>query len=344
MEIVNSITAELIKEFRVKAVAELEKARAQIEHDGYSGIETMYDTFTDLGSYTITYPGNIIITGNSRENSFVVPCKLPGDERISIVRLVEERVGNDQRNYVVCITNYGRVLKSLVNGWRAGFGWNVGSEEQNIKYIEHTPLPYKLPDWFIKAYKYIQTKHETGLQEIAKEFFEFAGKWKEFLTTHAEIDYEGLRIELENTRKEVECLEESENELFKENKVLKDTASKYEKTIKENIRLSCDNDTYKKYYRAMINFLNNNNVSCTRVCLENILPTFEEFTENRISIPKSEYNRYIEMEQELEEFRIYMKLKNKFVSGGIEQSRTMNTINSNVSLIQEIINEKANTI
>jgi len=205
----------------MKEMGELfSKMREQRDTMSLTGIEDMYNIEPVEG---ILYDPCVRIPGHG--GYYCSEYKLPKDEYV-IIKRTEHNMpihhNNTSMSSCVALTNYGRVLRTqpiIENRVFGGHSYHSPANDSQIHCATHgqspshilpiiklEPLPYKMPECFIKAYKfgmgmaspeYVVQSHgipdSSSLQELNKEFYLFAGKWKPHMTKHATLDIDTMR-------------------------------------------------------------------------------------------------------------------------------------------------------
>jgi len=181
---------------------------------------------------------------------------LPKDEYVIYKHETHKR--RDGNNHVRCtfnciaLTSYGRyfITKQVYGENPFGTMQYVGiySPDANRPVTKLEPLPYKIPTSILKALKlgmiisnipenYIhysdvfrgdihpnakKTILDTtaSLQELNKEFYLFAGKWKPHMTEHATLDVDTMRQTIIDNSHCIEELKGKEESLEEQNKSL----------------------------------------------------------------------------------------------------------------------------
>lgn len=277
--------------------------------------------------------------------------KLPQDETIVFTK---ETIDNGSQNspgskyYCIALTNYGRFIRTvgIIENRQFG-GYDTYSPDDKI--IKVTPLSYKLPKWFLNSFithnvlyadpntqnsiLYGGTKQHPNtlteslnnttntLQELNKEFYLFAGKWKPHMTEHATLDVDTMRKTIIDNAKSIEELKANEESLAQQNKILQGELKKIkeEKTAleKEKTKLL----PLEKYKEAVLEFMSKH-VNCKKYKSidSNIIDVFKQFHSDKVFMDSSVYNDVINSKEELNEYRIYKKVKGEMVSSGIDNS------------------------
>jgi hypothetical protein len=223
--------------------------------------------------------------------------------------------------------------------------------------IKIEPLSYKMPEYFIKAFNLgisIAGIHETSLhmnchggvnegviktlsdttsslQELNKEFYLFAGKWKPHMTAHATLDVDTLRQTIIDNTHSIEELKGERENLEQQNKSLQAELKelKLQKTIleKEKAKLL----PLEKYKEAVLEFMEdhypNEEVWDNDDTLDaDIIRIFSNWHTNKVFMDEWDYNDVIESKEELNEYRIYKKVKGEMVSSGMDNSNVARNV------------------
>jgi hypothetical protein len=334
----------------VKEMAELfSKMREQRDTMSLTGIEDMYNIEPVEG---VLYDPCVRIPGHG--GYYCSEYKLPKDEYVIIVRTGNERYNIHPHNPVyscVALTNYGRVFRTQPIFDNRGFCGNSyhspandsqihcvtnGESRQILPIIKLEPLSYKMPEFIIRAYKFgmgmaspaydVQSHgipDSSSLQELNKEFYLFAGKWKPHMTKHATLDIDTMRQTIiENTASIQELteknktLEEKNIALKAELKELKEQKDKLEKERNTLLPL-------QKYKEAVLEFMHGHYNADKRWFSKmdsSVIEFFKAFHSDKVFMNKWEYNNLMESKEELNEYRIYKKVKGEMVSNGMDNS------------------------
>jgi hypothetical protein len=324
-----------------------DKMKTQRDAFSMSGIEDMYDIPPVEGVIYEPYlkipkttaPGiyyhstKLIEYENEpyRNGYKIYGIKLPKNE--VIVYSGEYMKGEEGDYFVYCccaVTNYGRIIiqerKSCSRGHEErGWGRDVSVGNDSITVLD--PLPYKLPKWFLEVFKSgnsLHNIHSAGdsracaekttacLQQLSKEFYLFAGKWKPHMTDKAELDIEGMRERIVKNTEIIASLEEKNRKLEERSLELHlqniELISKVDTFTKiETITLK-NKEEMNKYKEVVIEFLEKN-VDKKIDKIHFTAAYFRKWAEDKVCLDKSEYNDVINNKKELKEYRIYKKVK-----------------------------------
>jgi regulator of replication initiation timing len=347
----------------IKEMAELfSKMREQRDTLSLQGIEDMY-TYTPIEG--VLYEPCVRIPGPG--GYYCSEYKLPNDEYIIITRSsshqhMSGQSYNGTTNKCIVLTNYGRcfIPKQIGGDQARGYSSHTPTNDNNqihcytngyssgiTPIIKVDPLPYKMPECFIKAFKLglsignihdsslhmdsgggihevvLKTLSDTSasLQELNKEFYLFAGKWKPHMTECATLDVDKMRqtiIEnaqsIEQLKANKESLEQQNKKLQAELKELKEQKATLEKEKTKLLPL-------EKYKDAVLEFMTTH-VKCKKYkpIDSNIIDVFKQFHSDKVFMESWVYNDVINSKDELNEYRIYKKVKGEMVSSGIDNS------------------------
>ena len=299
--------------------------------------------------------------------------KLPQDECIIFVK---EFVHNGSQNSpastyaCIAITNYGRFIRtSQISENRQFGGYNSWLPSATMTIIKLDPLSYKLPTWFLQSFIthdvlypdpnsqnsvfYPGTNQHPStltdslntttnvLQELNKEFYLFAGKWRLHMTEHATLDVNKMRQTIIDNTNSIEELKGKGESLEQQNKILQAELKelKQQKTIleKEKARLL----PLEKYKETVLEFMHdhytNEEVWDNDDTLDrDIIRIFSNWHTNKVFMDKWVYDDVIESKEELSEYRIYKKVKGEMVSSGMDNSN----VARNVLSIKTKMNKK----
>ena len=364
----------------MKEMAELfSKMRQQRDTLSLQGIEDMY-TYTPIEG--VLYEPCVRIPGPGG-HYYCSEYKLPKDEyviftRVSSKQHMSGQSYNGTTHGCTVLTNYGRCfftkhireyqcvyssyapttdnnqIHSYTNGYSSGV--------TPIKKVD--PLPYKMPEGFIKAFNMgisiagidgylhmdaggginegaikIISKATDSLQELNKEFYLFAGKWKPHMTEHATLDVDTMRQTIIDNAQSIEQLKANKESLAQQNKILQAelTAMKEQNTIleKEKAKLL----PLEKYKEAVLEFMDDH-INCKKPIDNNnyIIDVFKQFHSDKVFMEESVYDDVMDSKEELNEYRIYKKVKGEMVSNGMENSsvaRNVNSVAKNVRTIKK---------
>jgi hypothetical protein len=301
---------------------------------------------------------------------------LPKDEYVIYKReTYKPRDAREPRWTFNCIalTSHGRYfITKLVHGENPfGSYQYVGiySPDANRPVIKLEPLPYKIPTSILKAlnlgmsislipqdYIHCPQNHNpvvpvlktisdtsASLQELNKEFYLFAGKWKPHMTEHATLDVDTMRQTIIDNAHCIEELKGKEASLEEQNKILQAELKqlKEEKAAleKEKTKLL----PLEKYKDAVLEFMNEHYDGCKPwdhgdTLDSSIIEIFSDWHFGKVFMEESVYDDVMESKEELNEYRIYKKVKGEMVSSGVDNSG----VARNVRSIKKTINKPKN--
>jgi hypothetical protein len=349
------------------------KMREQRNNTSLEGIEDMYIIQPLEG---VIYEPCLSISGPEGKSNYAY-VKLPKDEYVIHSFRHHYVVSNHPHNgnayYCIILTNYGRLINTIpITSSRGPFDSNIadGSPTTLTKIETLKILPYKFPSWFyntfIKLNKSLLTFMGGGytcsnshsvypsgeslnklafdttisLQEIAKEFYLFAGKWKPHMTAHATLDVDTMRQTIidnthciEELKGKEKMLEEENKRLQAELKQLKEQKATLEKEKAKLMPL-------EKYKDAVLEFMEehytNEEVWDHDDTLDSsIIKIFSNWHSNKVFMDEWDYDDVMESKEELNEYRIYKKVKAEMVSSGMDNS----SVARNVRSIKKTINK-----
>jgi FtsZ-binding cell division protein ZapB len=273
----------------------------------------------------------------------------------------------------IVLTNYGRCFVTNQVSEGRDFPTNsfiqyngTYSPDNNRPVIKLEPLSYKIPASILRALKigmgisgiHITSLHcpntrgginerviktlsdtSTSLQELNKEFYLFAGKWQPHMTEHATLDIEKMRQTIIENTDSIQDLSGKNRELEEQNKKLQAELQelRQQKTSleKEKAKLL----PLEKYKEVVIDFMDNHydgdkqydhyDTSDT-----DIISIFSDWHTNKVFMDNWEYNDVMKSKEELNEYRIYKKVKGEIVSNGMDNS----DVARNVRSIKKTIN------
>jgi len=240
-----------------------------------------------------------------------------------------------------------------------------------IPIIPLEPLSYKLPKWFLHSFIthdvlyadpnsqnsvcYAGTKQHPNtlaeslnsttniLQELNKEFYQFAGKWQPHMSERATLDVDAMRqtiIEKSDCIQELSVknrsLETENASLQAELKELKEQKAALQK---EKVTLL----PLEKYKEAVIEFMEENYDGDEPYDISDddklTIEWFKEWHSDKVFVDESVYDDVMESKEELNEYRIYKKVKAEMVSSGMDNS----SVSRNVHSIKRTVNKIKST-
>lgn len=359
----------------VKEMAELfSKMREQQNTMAIDGIADMYSSTPIEG---VLYEPCVRIPSSHGGHYYCSEYKLPKDEYVIFVNKtscqVPQHVTGCSYGTVTCnhtciaLTNYGRCFlpKPIVTKYPSEYGsYSLTSDNNYIQMYEQgyarnvtpiiklDPFPYKIPkqlfDTFLLAFKLgnqslSASDTTSALQELNKEFYLFAGKWQPHMTEHVTLDVDSMRQTIiENTQTiqdlsgKNKTLEEQNASLQAELTLLKEQKAALEK---EKARLL----PMEKYKETVITFMDEHYTGGKPYDRDNIsdidiIKYFNDWHFNKVFMNEWEYDDVIESKEELQEYRIYKKVKGEMVSNGMDNSsvaRNVSSIKHNVKKLNK---------
>jgi hypothetical protein len=357
----------------VKELSELfRKMREQRDSIALKGIEEMY-SFIPLEG--IIYDPCVRIPGPGG-HYYCSEYKLPKDEYIifslqSSRQHISGQSYNGTTNKCIAITNYGRCFlpKQIGGDHCRGYSSYTPNNDNKIHNYQHgmsggitpiiqlDPLPYKLPEQFVKVFNLgicigqinndsihgdthggvhesiikIVSDTTTSLQELNKEFYLFAGKWKPHMTEHATLDIDKMRQTIIENSDSIQDLSGKKKDLEEQNKTLQAELNE----LKEQ-KVTLEKEKAKllpleKYKEVVLEFMNEHydgkNYKPTNTD-STIIELFENFHANKVFMDEWVYNDVMESKEELNEYRIYKKVKGDMVSTGMDKSNVAKNVRS----------------
>jgi len=237
--------------------------------------------------------------------------------------------------------------------------------------IKLEPLPYKIPASILRALKigmgisgiHITSLHclntrggihegviktlsdtTTSLQELNKEFYLFAGKWKPHMTEHATLDVDKMRQTIIDNTQSIEELKGKEEILEQQNKTLQEELKqlKEQNAILEKEKLKLL--PLEKYKEAVIDYMDNHYIGREPYDHDDTLDSdiiryFSNWHANKVFMDKCNYNDVMESKEELNEYRIYKKVKGEMVSSGMDNSDVARNVRSIKKTVNKITNK-----
>ena len=277
----------------------------------------------------------------------------------------------------IALTNYGRCF--LTNQVSEGRDFPTNSfiqyngtysPDNNRPVIKLEPLPYKIPASILRALKMgmgisgipitslhcpntrggvneavIKTLSDTttSLQELNKEFYNFAGKWKPHMTERATLDVDTMRQTIidnahciEELKGKEERIEQQNKNLQAELKQLKEEKANLEKEKAKLLLL-------EKYKDAVLEFMDEHYTRNERnerwlAHVEHddddkpidtdIIRYFSDWHTNKVFMDEWVYDDVMDSKEELNEYRIYKKVKGEMVSSGMDNSSVARNVRS----------------
>ena len=187
----------------------------------------------------------------------------------------------------------------------------------------------------------------NSLKELNKEFYLFAGKWQPHMTEHASLDIDKMRQTIIDNTDSIKDLSEKNRDIEDQNKKLQAELQelKKQKAVleKEKARLL----PLEKYKEVVIDFMDEHYDGDER-WLSNIehddddepldteiIKYFSDWHTNKVFMDDWVYDDVMESKEELNEYRIYKKVKGEMVSNGMDNS----SVARNVHHIKKGVNK-----
>jgi len=363
-----------------KEMAELfSKMREQRDTLSLEGIEDMY-TYTPVAGVLYEPCLRIPMSLGSRPGHYYWnDFALPKDEYVIYKHetTYQQQRGQswDAPTYkCIVLTTHGRCFLTNQISEGRDFATNsfiqyIGtySPDTNRSILKLEPLPYKIPASILRAFKIgmgisgipitslhcpntrggvnegvIKALSDTTitLQELNKEFYLFAGKWKPHMTEHATLDVDKMRQTIIDNTDYIQELSGKNRELEEQNKKLQAQLQELNEQKgsleKERAKLL----PLKKYKDAVIDFMDNHYDGDEPYDNDDTLDTdiikyFSQWHTNKVCMDEWVYDDVINSKEELNEYRIYKKIKGEMVSRGMDNSH----VARNVSSIKKTINK-----
>jgi hypothetical protein len=344
-----------------KEMSELfSKMREQRDTMSLQGIEDMY-TYKPVEG--VLYEPCVRIpltlgprTGHYYWNEFT----LPKDEYVIFIKELRSQHDRNPPIYnCIVLTNYGRCFTTKEVRQENNFPSNDFANyhgsylpNKNITIIKLDPLPYKLPTHFFKIFLLAfkigdnQTVSDTTtfLQELNKEFYLFAGKWQPHMTQHANLDIDLMRKTISENKHSIEELKNKEESLEIQNKrlLVELNELKNQKAVleKEKAKLL----PLEKYKEALLEFMENHYIGNEPwdhddTLDKDIIEYFSNWHNDKVFMDQYEYNDVMNSKEELNEYRIYKKVKGEMVSSGLDNSSVARNVRSIKKSVKDINNK-----
>ena len=269
--------------------------------------------------------------------------------------------------YCFALTNYGRLINTMpITSSRGPFDSSLSDNSPTkLTIIENLEiLPYKMPSQYYNVFKKLHDKlslflggggyttsnsHSscpshtdlnkialdttTSIQELNKEFYLFAGKWQPHMTKHATLDVDKMRQTIIENTYSIQDLSGKNRELEEQNKRLQAELQE----LKEQ-KASLEKEKAKllpleKYKDAVIDFMDNHYHGDKPYDHDDTLDTdiikyYSDWHTNKVFMDKWVYNDVINSKEELNEYRIYKKVKGEMVSNGMDNSNVARNVRS----------------
>jgi len=267
----------------------------------------------------------------------------------------------------IALTNYGRCFLTNQVSEGRDFPTNsfiqyngTYSPDNNRPVIKLEPLSYKIPVSILRALKigmgisgiHITSLHcpntrggvnegviktlsdtTTSLQELNKEFYLFAGKWQPHMTENATLDIDKMRQTIIENTNSIQDLSGKNRELEQQNKKLEAELQELKEQKasleKEKARLL----PLEKYKEVVIDFMDNHYGGNEPYDHDDTLDTdiikyFSDWHSNKVFMDQWLYDDVMESKEELNEYRIYKKVKGEMVSNGMDNSSVARNVRS----------------
>ena len=332
----------------VKEMSELFcKMREQRDTMSLQGIEDMY-TYKPVEGVLYKPCVRIPLTvGPLKGDYYWNDFTLPKDEYVIFIKETKMYIlGPPHYHTYTCtvLTNYGRcfttkqIQEATNNHIRYPGSYN--SRNDNIPIIKLDPLPHKIPANFFKIfllgfnigtipidslhatdgnrYRALQILSDTttSLQELNKEFYLFAGKWQPHMTQHATLDVDTMRQTILENTNSIQDLSEKNKELEEQNKKLQEELQE----LKEQ-KASLEKEKaillpLEKYKDAVIDFMENHYIGNEPwdhddTSDKDIIEYFSNWHNDKVFMDQYEYDDFMNQQEELNEYRIYKKVKGR---------------------------------
>jgi len=332
----------------VKEMAELfNKMREQRDIISLQGIEEMYSIQPLEGIIYEPYLKIPMSLGPRKGHYYSTDFILPKDEYLVFKNETTHQSQNGQSwcapvYNCIALTNYGRcfltkqVIEQREFPTNSFMGYNTYTPDTVIKL---DPIPYKIPkqifDTFLLAFKLghsvypnihlgLLSDATSSLQELNKEFYLFAGKWKPYITEHATLDVDTMRQTIIENMQSIQQLKANEENLEEQNKSLQ---AELKQLKEQKAALEKEKDKVlplEKYKTAVLEFMHDHydgdepydSSDSEHLTVE----WFNDWHANKVFMEQWEYDDVMESKEELNEYRIYKKVKGEMVSSGMDNS------------------------
>lgn len=344
------------------------KMRGQRDVMSLEGIQDMYDYKAIEG---VLYEPCIQIPmgmGPRKGYYYWNDFTLPKDEYVIFINETTQQApwqSNNGPSYnCIALTNFGRcfitnqvieVRNFPTNDFLEYSGTYVRDSNKSILKLE--PFPYKMPKQYFSifllgfkqgnsstsslhsGYGVVKTL-SNSLQELNRAFYLFAGKWQPHMSEHATLDTDSMRQTIiENTRS-IEELQEKRGDLEQQNARLQKELNLLKETKATLEREKATLLPLEKYKTAVLEFMNDHK-GIVRLGTNDkeIIESFKAFHSDKVFMDSWEYDDVLKSKDELNEYRIYKKVKGEMVSNGLDNS----SVARNVRKIKKSVNELNNT-
>ena len=335
-----------------KEMADLfSKMREQRESIALNGIEDMYRLLPIEG---VIYEPYLRIPSRVASHYNTTNFILPKDEYVVFTK--KTTIQENSRPYActhICIalTSHGRCFMTNPVTEARDFATNCVMHYNTYTpdtIIKLDPIPYKIPkqifNTFVLAFKLgecdsggwtikIALDATNTLQELNKEFYLFAGKWQPHMTENATLDVDKMRQTIIENTYSIQDLSGKNRELEEQNKKLQAELQE----LKEQ-KASLEKEKAKllpleKYKDAVIDFMDNHYYGDKPYDHDDTLDTdiikyYSDWHTNKVFMDEWVYNDVINSKEELNEYRIYKKVKGEMVSNGMDNSNVARNVRS----------------
>ena len=280
---------------------------------------------------TKLYPNSAYRNHDCGLMKFTSEFKLPDHEKIVRVYLKVEDDQNNRRQTgtATFITDYGRVIKTLdATRWfdqYLGTGYVYYTPSQNgvevkqyntanqsvlptKKITQLEPLPYKIPKWCADTVLAVETLNESELQRISKDVFVFVGRWKDHITQHVTLDTEQLLSIKNEQAHRISVLEEAKKDLEVEDRFNKTLVKKLQERVAVLEQQTKQLPELKSAVKEVITFMNKQNGKSD---CDYVQGSFSGFMYGKVCIPERDLEWYRQAEEELKEFKIAERVRNR---------------------------------
>ena len=359
---VEDVETKIMKEMSVL----FQKMRDQRDTMSLTGIEDMYRCEPIDGVLYEPFVRIPLTIGPRNGHYYCTDFTLPKDEYVIFRKETTHQRQNGQTwdppTYMcIALTTHGRCFLTNPVKEICTFPTNCFEGYHPSQYTPHTilrldPLPYKMPSRFFTIFSLaytigridLPTLHSpsnvsvqntisdatTTKQNINKEFYLFAGKWKPHMTETATLDIDNMRQTiLENTANIQElsaknkALEAHTTHLQAEVQLLLDQKAKLEKDMAELRPL-------QSYKAAVIDCMETHDHTNIDYPDEErwgdedsgFIKAFRDWYTDKVCMDKWEYDDVMESKEELNEYRIYKKVKAEMVSSGMDTSNVARSV------------------
>ena len=343
-----------------KEMSELfSKMRNQRDTMSLTGIEDMYYSKPIEG---VLYDPCVRIPSKLGGNYYCSNIILPKNEYVIFISVSDHSDnGRHFTHKCIALTNYGRCfVTNPISGYQDSY---TSTDIPSI--INLDPLPYKISAYFFKIfllgfnignisihslhaqdgnrYRALQVLADTtdALKELNKEFYLFAGKWQPHMTDQVTLDVDTMRQTILENTNSIQDLSEKNKELEEQNKKLQAELQE----LKEQ-KASLEKEKTKllpleKYKDAVIDFMENHYIGNEPwdhddTSDKDIIEYFSNWHNDKVFMDQYKYNDFMNQQEELNEYRIYKKVKGEMVSNGMDKSSVARNVRSIKKSVKEI--------